>query len=449
MNTISLEIEIFEILLPLALILFLSKLLGLTSKKIGLPAVVGMLVTGILIGLVQFIPGVEKGADGVGGFIYTAFFCDEAKLIYKALSKIGVVLIMFSVGLGTDIRQIKSTGLASVVITSLGVIVPMALGFLVAFLFDGLTDIALLPGEVGQKGFDSVNILSDLFYGAILTATSVSITVATLKELGKTNSKVGTAIISAAVIDDIIGIILLSVLTGFNPNKDSSAIVSWNNPNVGLVILKIFLFFVFAMGFGYPVRRFFRKVSAHSHHTRRLPIFAISLAFLYAYIAEKVFGVAEITGAYFAGIVLCQMTDTSYEEEKADSLGYLIFSPVFFANIGISSFTFDAFGGTWLAFGFTYVLIGLLGKFLGCSAGGLLTKFNKSDSAKIGLGMMVRAEVILVCAQAGENAGLVSPNVVTYVCLLIIVSSLLAPTLIKKIYQRDEKLLETPIEAQV
>lgn len=443
------EFEVFEILLPLALILFLSKLLGLTSKKFGLPAVVGMLVAGILIGLIQFIPGVEEGAPGVGGFIYHALFCAEAKEIYRAIAKIGVVLIMFSAGLGTDLKQIKATGLASIIITTLGVIIPMGLGFLVAFLFDGLTDIALMPGEIGQAGFDSVNILSDLFYGAILTATSVSITVATLKELGKANSKVGTAIIAAAVIDDIIGIIVLSVLTGMNPNKDTSAAVGWFNPNAGIVVVKIVLFFIFAIGLGLLIRKLFNWLDAKYPHQRRIAIFAIAVAFFYAYVAEKLFGVAEITGAYLAGIMLCGMTETHYEEEKTDSLGYLIFTPVFFANIGISSFSFNAFEGIWIAFGLIYVVVGLLGKLLGCGAGGLITKFNMSDSIKIGLGMMVRAEVILVCAQTGENAGLVSSNVITYVCLIIIISSLLAPLFIKNLYKKDEKLTSTPIDQQV
>lgn len=442
------EFEAFEIFLPLALILILSKLLGLVSKKITLPAVVGMLIAGILIGLVQLIPGVEENGTGAGGFIYHALFCDEAKAIYQTLAKIGVVLIMFSAGLGTNLKQIRATGAASVVITLLGVIVPMALGFGVAVLFDYFSDIALLPDAEGAKG--SVNLLSDLFYGAILTATSVSITVATLKELDKLNTKEGASIVSAAVLDDVVGIIILSVLTGLNPSATATETtgVTWFTPNAILVAVKILLFFLFAIVMGILARKLFAWMDKRYPHHRRLPIFSIAFAFLYAYLAEKIFGVAEITGAYLAGVMLCGMHDSDYSEKKADSLGYLIFTPVFFANIGISSFRFDAFKGIWIAFGLCYIAVGLLGKLIGCGAGGLITGFGRKDSAKIGFGMMVRAEVILVCAQTGENAGLVSSNIITYVCFIIIISSLLAPLFIKMLY-KEEKPSNIPVENQI
>lgn len=430
--------EVFEILLPIGLILLLSKLLGIGAKHIGLPAVIGMLITGLLIGAVQYIPGVSANGSGFGQFIYGAFFSAEMKEVYSILAKIGVVLIMFSAGLGTDIKKIKATGAAAMIITTLGVVVPMFLGFGLAFAFDYFTDISLLSSGEGAAG--EVNIISDLFYGAILTATSVSITVATLKELNKLDTNVGTAIVSAAVIDDILGIIVLSVLSGLDGSGGEGE-VSWFNPNAGLVILKIFLFFVAAVAIGLLMRKLFRWLEARYPHHRRIPIFSLALAFLYAYAAEKLFGVADITGAYLAGIVLCGMHDSLYDEQKADSLGYLIFTPIFFANIGISSFSFGAFSGLWLMFGLLYVLAGLLGKFIGCGAGGLICRFSPSDSAKIGAGMMVRAEVILVCAQTGINLGIVSGNISTYVCLIIIISSLTVPVFLKALYGRDEKKL--------
>jgi len=432
--------EVFEILLPLGLILLLSKLLGLGTKHIGLPAVIGMLITGLMIGALQYIPGVSESGSGIGLFVYNAFFSAEMKTVYSILAKIGVVLIMFSAGLGTDLKKIKATGTAAIIITTLGVVTPMLLGFGVAFAFDYFTDISLLASGEGAAG--EVNIISDLFYGAILTATSVSITVATLKELGKLDTNVGTAIVSAAVIDDVLGIIVLSVLSGLDGSSSTGGeSVSWFNPNAPMVILKIVLFFVAAVGIGLLMRKLFTWLEEKYPHHRRIPIFSISLAFLYAYAAEKVFGVADITGAYLAGIVLCGMHDTLYDEQKADSLGYLIFTPIFFANIGISSFSFSAFSGLWLVFGILYVLAGLLGKLIGCGAGGLISRYNLSDSAKIGVGMMVRAEVILVCAQTGINLGIVSGNVSTYVCLIIIISSLTVPMFLKMLYARDEKLL--------
>ncbi|MGN1077372.1 MAG: cation:proton antiporter, partial [Candidatus Gallimonas sp.] len=187
--------EAFEFLLPLAVILLFSKLMGLGTHKCGMPAVIGMLIAGILLGLLQYIPWEP---------LREAFFGDEVKKVLSVMSKIGVVLIMFSAGLGTDLKKLKQTGVASVVITAMGVVVPMLLGFLVAFLFDFYTPVALQPGVEGTAG--QYDLLSDIFYGAILTATSVSVTITVLKELGRLDSKVGTSIVAAAVIDDVIGI---------------------------------------------------------------------------------------------------------------------------------------------------------------------------------------------------------------------------------------------------
>lgn len=308
----------FEILLPLALILSLTKLLGLGSQKVGLPAVIGMLIAGLLIGLLKNIH-----SDAIDYI----FFSEDIKEWLSVFAKVGVVLIMFSTGLGTDLKQLKSTGFSSVVITTFGVLVPMALGTLVAWAF----------GE--GDGF-----LGHLFYGAILTATSVSVTVAALKELGKLNTKVGTSIVAAAVIDDVIGIIILSVLTGFTPQSGGGAGAPsflpewWENAAWWLVCLKILIFFVIAVGLGILLRKLFNKIERKYPHNRRVPILALGTCFVYAYVAEKIFGVADITGAYVAGIMLGgTLQETPYVEVKADMLGYMFFSPIFFANIGHES----------------------------------------------------------------------------------------------------------------
>lgn len=422
--------EVYEVLLPLACILAMTTFFGIMAKKIGLPSVIGMLLTGILISLLRYVPGVEAGTP-----VYDAFFSEEMKEHYELLAKIGVVLIMFSAGLGTDLKKIKATGGAAMVITTLGVIFPMGLGFLVAFLFDYFTPIAFIDGTAGAVG--EVNLLSDLFYGAILTATSVSITVATLKELGRLNSNVGTAIVAAAVIDDIIGIVILSVLTGLNASEGSGEVNFFTNPAPWMVIVKILLFFLFAVGVGLVARKFFRWFEKRFDGRLRVAILAIAFGFFYAYVAEKVFGVAEITGAYLAGIMLCGMRDSGYEGYKADTLSLLIFTPIFFANIGIQYFDFSSFGGIWLAFGLAYVAAAVLGKFIGCGAGGLLCKFSVRDSAQIGAGMMVRAEVVLVCAKTGLDCGLVSQSVMTYICVIIIFTSFLVPVLLKVLMSKE------------
>lgn len=410
--------EAFEILLPLALILCLSKLMGLGAHKIGMPAVIGMLLAGILIGLLKYIPYEP---------LQQLLFREEIASVLQIMSKIGVVLIMFSAGLGTDLKNLKQTGVASVVITLFGVVVPMALGTLVSFL--------CLPDAEG-------GLLSWFFYGAILTATSVSVTVAVLKELGKLETKVGTSIIAAAVIDDVIGVIILSVLTGFSSPEEGAG-WNWFQPNAGMVVIKIILFFIIAIVTGVALRKLFDYMERRAPHNRRIPILLLAACFLYAYCAEKLFGVADITGAYIAGILLGgTLSETPYVESKVDTMGYLFFSPIFFANIGIANIEyFKEIDGSILVFGLLFVVAALLGKLLGCGLGAKLCRYNNHDAFRVGLGMMVRAEVVLICTERGVSSGLVTPTIYPFVILIILLSSILTPLLLKWSYHSEEKKL--------
>ncbi|MDY4560012.1 MAG: cation:proton antiporter [Eubacteriales bacterium] len=400
--------EYFTVLLPLAMILFLSKLFSIGCKKIGLPQVVGMLIVGILLGCIKYIPNQQ---------VFTGTTLEGLSFI----GKIGVILIMFSAGIGTDIKQIKATGKASIVITTLGVLVPLAFGFLVACAFNG-----------GFKDWSNKTVLSNFFYGVILSATSVSVTVATLKELGKLQSKVGTSIVSAAIIDDVIGVVLLSLIIGLSKGNASDA-----GKSTGFVILYTVLFFVAAIGIGILIRLLFKWLEKKWPHNRRVAIWGFALCFFYAFAAEKWFGVADITGAYMAGLMLSGLKESNYIDRKADVNCYMIFAPVFFANIGINT-DFSGMTGTVAAFGICYVLVAMLGKVIGCGAGALMCRYSFKDSMAVGVGMMVRAEVVLVCAQKGIDCGMIDPAIMPFVLILIIVSSLLAPLILKLFYKNEK-----------
>ena len=410
----------YEVLLPMAMILFLSKTLSLGCKKIGLPQVIGMIFTGIIIGLIKYIPNQtvlsEVALEGLG-----------------FIAKIGVILIMCSAGLETDVRVLKQTGAKAVVITMLGVIVPMAMGFGVACAF-----------------FPSASIYSKLFYGVILTATSVSVTVATLKELGKLNTPIGTAIVSAAILDDIIGIVLLSLISGLASGRNESedvlgklfAPVFTGGLSAVGVLIKILLFFVVIVLSGLLLHFVFKKLDLKFHNHRRLAIFAFALCFLYSFLAEKVFGIADITGAFFAGLMISGLEATQYVDKKIDQSCYLIFAPVFFANIGINC-DFSGITGTIALFGLCYIAVALLGKFIGCGAGALMFKSGWKDSIRAGVGMMARAEVVLVCTQKGVDYGLVDKAIYPFIIILIVVSSFLVPILLKLTYKKE---IEVPVE---
>lgn len=402
----------YEILLPLAMILILSKVLSMGCKKIGLPQVIGMLVAGILIGLIKLIPGQK---------ILSSFTLEGLSF----LAKIGVILIMFSAGIETDLKQFKSTGIPSIIITSLGVLFPLGFGFIVACLFN----------NGGFSGLSTHDILCNMFYGTILAATSVSITVAALKELGKLNTKVGTSIVSAAILDDIIGVILLSLFISLENSGSASEI----GKTIGMMIA----FFAAAIAVGIVLDMAMKWASKKYPHTRRIPIFCFAMCFFYAWAAEHWFGVADITGAYVAGLILSNIGEKHYVDQKIETSNYLIFAPVFFANIGIQT-SFSGIDGKMVGFGFAFILAGILGKVVGCGLGALVCKYSVKDSLRVGVGMMVRAEVVLVCAQKGVSAGMVSADIMPFIIILIILTSLLTPIILKASY-KGENTLPPPI----
>ena len=422
--------EPYTLLLPIALILIFAKIFAIICKKIGLPQVIGFLLSGLFVGLIILIPGQTifnyETTNQTGG---TLGGLDD-------LAKIGVVLIMFSAGMETDLRQIKASGLSSLVITLLGVLVPFGLGAGIAFAF-----------------FPTNEVWTNLFYGVILTATSVSITVAVVKELGRLETKVGSAIISAAILDDIIGIIFMSLIIGLGKSGSTTESVlpfnlTTNNTGLDIFCLILFMvgFFVFAIGAGIVIRLIFKWLDKKWPVHRRLPIFALGVCFLYSYVAEMVFGVADITGAYIAGIIIGSSSQgaKTYIDNRAEIPTNYLFGPIFFANIGLMMFkeNLDFSDYKFVIFGILFVILGMLGKVIGCGGGALLTKSNFKDSLKIGIGMMARAEVVIVTASKGITVGLIEPNIMPFILILIIATSFLTPIFLKLLYKNDPPVIE-------
>ncbi len=401
--------EYYSVLLPLAMILFLSKIFTNVCRKIGLPQVVGMLLAGLAMSSLLYMPSqnilTNTSLEGIG-----------------FLAKIGVILIMFSAGLETDTRQIRAIGAPAVFITLAGVIVPLGLGFVVAALFNG-----------GLSNMTPDKVYSNLFYGVILTATSVSVTVSVLKEMGKLSGKVGSTIISAAILDDIIGVVVLSVIISMSQGNATDGFL--------VVFAKIILFFIAAFVFGSLANKLFDWEEKRRPHHRRLPIYSLALCFFFAFASERWFGVADITGAFFAGIVLSRNKEHDYIDRKSDVLSYMVFAPVFFANIGITA-KFTGIDASFAIFGAVYVITALLTKVIGCGASALCFRYSLKDSLRVGVGMMVRAEVMLVCAQKGVENGLVDNAIMPFILIIIIASSFIAPIILKTSYKRELSIPE-------
>lgn len=388
--------EAYSIFRDLAIIIVFAKVFGILARKCKAPEVVGAIVAGLIIG------------PGVLGIVEQSDFIAQ-------MAEIGVVILMFSAGLETNLKDLLKTGPIAFLIACAGVLIPLAGGTL------------LYMGFYGTAPWGSEKFYQAVFIGVIMTATSVSITVQALKELGKLKGKVGTTIVSAAIIDDVIGIIVLTFVIGFkSPDM-----------NPGKVVLSTFLFFLFAIVVGFILFKAFNRVDNRYPRTRRIPILGLALCFIFAYAAEVFFGIADITGAYVAGIILCSIQDSSYIAEKMDINSYMLFGPVFFASIGLKT-SVDNVTGEIILFSIVFVIVALICKIVGCGLMAKLCRFNISDSLKIGVGMMTRGEVALIVSQKGLSVGLLTPVYFTSVILLIIISSIATPIILKLLYARDK-----------
>ena len=390
-------IELFK---DLAIIILAAKVCGILAAKLKAPQVVGEIIAGLLIG--PSILGLVEQSD-----------------ILAAMAEIGVVLLMFGAGLETNLKELLKTGPKALLIAIVGVFVPLAGGTLLYGAFYG-------SSEIGSEGFYRA-----VFIGTIMTATSVGITVQTLKELGHLKSEIGTLIVSAAIIDDVIGIIVLTFVIGMkNPDSQPLDVVK----NTGL-------FFLFCVLAGIICYYIFKYIDKRHPHQRRIPILGLALCMVMAYCAEHFFGIADITGAYVAGLILCNLRDSDYIAEKMDISSYMLFGPVFFASIGLKT-EFSGFTPELLIFSLLFVAVALLTKIIGCGLIAKIFRYNMRDSLKVGVGMMTRGEVALIVAQKGLSVGLLDPVYFTSVILLIIVSSILTPIFMKLLF-RGEKSAES------
>lgn len=400
----------YNYILDIALILISTKLFGLISRKFQMPQVVGALFAGLILGP-AFLNVIKE----------TEFLTQ--------LAEIGVILLMFFAGLETDLSELKSSGKASFVVAILGILVPLFLGFLVAFYFnrEGIMVFA-----------DNSNVfLQNIFIGTILTATSVSITVETLKELGKLNSKVGNTILGAAIIDDILGIIALTIVISF----------SSSDVQISSVLIKIVLFFIFAIvscAIFYLIFKYW--LDKDVTHRRRYVLGAFAFCLLLSYISEVYFGVADITGAFIAGLTLSPLSKKYYIEEKLDTVSYALLSPVFFASIGLKV-VLPKMTMVVIMFSIILTIVAVISKIIGCSLGCRLFKYTKRESLQVGIGMVSRGEVALIVASKGFSAHLINSSILAPIIIVVIATTILSPILLKLsyTYKSDNSLLAEEI----
>lgn len=385
--------SVTSFLIVIACLLIVAKVMGWLCQRIGIPSVLGQILVGIIVG------------PSLLGWVHTDSLIDS-------FSSIGVIILMFIAGMETDMQQMRKVGVASFVSASLGVILPFVAGTFFAYTLGSSLPVSL-------------------FLGTLLTATSVSISAQTLKDLGKLNTKEGATILGAAVIDDVLGLIVLSLILAFTLGQ---------NPTWSIVKMLIYFPVAYIIGhYGFPLlsRWLPRLLSLEA----RIGL-VLALVLLYAWSAQELGNVAAITGAYIAGILVGRTEMREWVHDGISKIGYALFVPIFFVYVGVEA-NFHVMAHTA-----PLILIGLIGiaivtKIVGCGGGALLSRFSPGEAITVGVGMISRGEVALITATIGLQAGLITSSLFSMVILMALVTTIITPLLLKLTYlfrtqRRDE-----------
>ncbi|WP_236343361.1 cation:proton antiporter [Paenibacillus plantiphilus] len=383
------------LIFQLAIILLASKLAGDLSVKLRQPAVLGKLLIGIILG------------PAVLGLITRTDTLEE-------ISQIGVILLMFIAGLETDTGEFKRSGKASAYVGLAGIVVPLGIGYWVGVLL-------------------GMSALNAVFLGLLLSATSVSISVQALKELGHLKSREGTTILGAAVIDDVVVIIALAFVMS----------MAGGDIDLGMMVLKKVLFFAGAILVGWKIVPWILRRFAPLKVTEAVVSAGLIICFLYAYMAEYT-GVAAIIGAYAAGVAISL---TNYKHEvtgKVETISYAVFVPVFFTSIGVKVEFEGISSQIGLIAGLSIVAI--LTKLVGAAIGAKAAGFNWRSAMGIGAAMVSRGEVALIIAAIGQEAGLVDGQMFAVLVVVVLITTIVTPPMMKLFFKQKTAAVEGGVQ---
>jgi Kef-type K+ transport system membrane component KefB len=391
-------VEISSALLYLTVFLVSAKLGGLLAAKLRQPGVSGELIAGIIIG-----PSVAGWlSQQMFGVSYCIDPATPAGNFMSVLAEVGIITLMFLAGLSIDVGEFKKSGKPAAVVATTGVVVAFMLGFGAASIF----------------GWSPIEAA---FAGGILVATSVGITVRTLMDINGLRTRIGMTILGAAVIDDVLGIIILSVLSGLAYGGIS---VFGLFETLGLMAL----FFVLVIVIGFKVGpRIVTYASRFSVEEITLSA-ALAMVFLVAALAEMV-NIAAITGAFLVGLILTKAPVAGSLRAKVSTVGYSLLIPLFFVEMGVRT-DLQALGGVSIL-ALAFLGIAMFDKIVGCGLGALLSGFGAKDSLRVGVGMMPRAEVALVMAAIGVKSGVVGGVLLSMTVMVVLATSLVTPLLVK------------------
>ncbi|MGH7419795.1 MAG: cation:proton antiporter [Candidatus Rokuibacteriota bacterium] len=388
--------ELLNFLLLLALVIAAAKGAGWLSLRLGQPAVLGELLAGVVLGpslldILHLKPFLGEG-QSAGIFL---------------LANVGVVLLMFIAGLETDLEQMRRVGRAAVTAGAAGVVVPLLFGLAVTLPFD-------------------FGVQKSIFMGIVLTATSVSITVQTLIELGQLASKEGTTLLGAAVVDDVIALIVLSVFVALSLAGGGGL------GGVGVVLLRMAVFFTGAILLGRVFRRAFGRAE-RAPVSEGLLAAALVAVLAYSWGAEALGGVAAITGSYLAGVLVAQAGFRHQVEVRLKAFTYAFLVPIFFVSVGLQT-NARALAVADIPLALLIVAAAVAGKVIGCGAGARLAGFTGPEALRIGVGMISRGEVGLIIAALGLQTGLLGEREFAIMVIMVLATTVISPPLLRLVF---------------
>jgi Kef-type K+ transport system membrane component KefB len=411
--------HLLQILLLLSIVIAAAKLAGAAAARLGQPAVFGELLIGLVLG-----PTVLNvlGWRMFSGMAAESTSAPEVPLLglMNDLADVGVILLMLVAGLETDLDQMLRVGKPAFWSAAGGVALPMA------------------GGIVTAAAFGMPPVWTGIFVGTILTATSVSISAQVLMELGVLKSKEGSTILGAAVIDDVIGIIVLSVVVAF-----AQATSGVSLSTLGVIVSRMVIFF----GAAVLVGHYFEPILSWGDRldvSQGLLATVAVLAFLYAWAAEYVGGVAAITGSYLAGVFLSRTSLKDRIDQGVHPLTYSVLVPVFFITIGLRV---DGRAlGPHVPFTIVLLLVAIAGKIIGSGALARMCGFSNLESVRVGLGMISRGEVGLIVAGYGLSHGLIGQDVFSASVMMVLATTMVTPPLLRLAYPKARRVPPVAVE---
>ncbi len=390
----------FDFITSIIIVLAAALVGRFLSKKLKQPVILGELILGAIIGNIFLL--MNDGARFLYDILYDS--------VVQDIAYIGIFFLLFSAGLSLNLKEFKKIEMSSTIVAILGVILPFIFGYITAIWF----------------GFSQITAL---FVGTALMATSIGVKAEVLLELGMMGTRLGSLIMGAAVIDDIIGMVILTILISI---VKTGYLVVWE---LSIFLFLTLLFFLIAIiltkeKVSIVLDKYLTKIKLARES---LLIMGVVVALLFSFVAENI-GLSVIIGAFIAGIVLGQLSFFRGLKDHVSLIGGGFFIPVFFVTVGMT-FNFNAFFAIGVFAG-VLLIVAIVGKLVGCGLGAKITKFDNRESIATGVAMIPRAGIELILVKLGLDYEIINTEIASAILIMVIVTTLITPPALIKVLRK-------------